>query len=217
MVDLGEPGCVEQTAELHELLAARRVTLVGSWDAVLDDDEDPLALRPPTLVVVTNADQIPGVDNELAAFRDLTGWGYPAVVVSVVSGHGLDQIGAFLFQHLGVVRVYTKVPGRPPDLTRPFTVRREQAVHDVAELVHKELAGGLCYARADAGRICLVSTALLLHGGQHRTCTAARQAKPAQCDRRRCSSTARWTRDQPGARRERPTAYSSPCPQRCRG
>ena len=147
VVDLGEPACVEQTAELHELLAARRVTLVGSWDAVLDEDEDPLALRLPTLLVVTKADQIPGVDDELAAFRELTGWGYPAVVVSVVSGHGLDQIGAFLFQHLGVIRVYTKVPGRPPDLTRPFTVRREQTVHDVAELVHKELATGLRYAR----------------------------------------------------------------------
>jgi uncharacterized protein len=77
----------------------------------------------------------------------LTGCGYPAVVVSVVTGDGLDQIGAFLFQHLGVIRVYTKVPGRPPDLTRPFTVRREQTVHDVAELVHKELAIGLRYAR----------------------------------------------------------------------
>jgi hypothetical protein len=147
VVDLGEPGCVEQNAELHELLAARQVTLVGSWDAVLDQDEDPLALRLPTLVVVTKADQIPGVDDELAAFRDLTGCGYPAVVVSAVSGHGLDQIGTFLFQHLGVVRVYTKVPGRPPDRTRPFTVRRGQTVHDVAELVHKELAAGLRYAR----------------------------------------------------------------------
>jgi ribosome-interacting GTPase 1 len=147
VVDLSEPACVEQTAELHELLAARQVTLVGSWEAAVDADEDPFALRLPTLVVVTKADQIPGLDEELAAFRELTGCGYPAVVVSVVTGHGLDKIGALLFQHLGVVRVYTKVPGRTPDLTRPFTVRRDQTVHDVAELVHKELADGLRYAR----------------------------------------------------------------------
>jgi uncharacterized protein len=147
VVDLGEPACVEQTAELHEQLAARRVTLVGSWDASLDADEDPFALRLPTLILVTKADQIPGVDEELAAFRELAGCGYPAIVVSVVTGHGLDRIGPFLFRHLGVVRVYTKVPGRPPDLTRPFTVRREQTVHDVAELVHEELASGLRYAR----------------------------------------------------------------------
>ena len=71
-------------------------------------------MRLPTLVVVTKADQITGFDEELAAFRELTGCGYPAAVVSAAAGHGLDQIGAFLFQHLDVVRVYTKVPGRPP-------------------------------------------------------------------------------------------------------
>jgi uncharacterized protein len=147
VVDLGEPACVEQTAELHEQLAARRMTLVGSWEAFPDANEDPFALRLPTLVLATKSDQIPDVDEELAAFRELAGCGYPAIVVSVVTGHGLDRIGPFLFQHLGVVRVYTKVPGRPPDLTRPFTVRREQTVHDVAELVHKELASGLRYAR----------------------------------------------------------------------
>jgi ribosome-interacting GTPase 1 len=147
VVDLGEPACVEQTVELRELLAARQMTLVGSWEALRGADEDPFAMRLPTLVVATKADQIPGVNEELAAFQELTGFGYSAIVVSVVSGDGLDQIGPFLFQRLDVVRVYTKVPGRPPDLTRPFVVRREQTVHDVADLVHKELAEGLRYAR----------------------------------------------------------------------
>jgi hypothetical protein len=39
------------------------------------------------------------------------------------------------------------VPGHAPDLTRPFTVRQGRTVHDVAELVHRELAEGLRYAR----------------------------------------------------------------------
>jgi uncharacterized protein len=146
LVDLGEPACVEQTVELHELLVARQMTLVGSWKALRGADEDPFAMRLPTLVVATKRPD-PGVNEELAAFQELTGFGYPAIVVSVVSGDGLDQIGPFLFQRLDVVRVYTKVPGRPPDLTRPFIVRREQTVHDVAELVHNGLADGLRYAR----------------------------------------------------------------------
>ena len=147
VVDLGDPACVEQTAELHELVAARQVTLTGSWEPVPDEGEDPFAIRLPTLMVATKADQIPGVDDEFAAFAELTGYRYPHLVVSAVTGRGLDQIGVFLFRHLGVVRVYTKVPGHPPDLTRPFTVRQGQSVHDVAELVHKELAEGLRYAR----------------------------------------------------------------------
>jgi hypothetical protein len=147
VIDLGEPACVEQAAELHELLAARRVTLSDLWEPVPDEYEDPFAMRLPTLMVVTKADQTPGVDEELTAFGELTGYTYPHVVVSAVTGRGLDQIGAFLFRALGVVRVYTKVPGHPPDLTRPFTVRQGRTVHDVAELVHRELAARLRYAR----------------------------------------------------------------------
>jgi ribosome-interacting GTPase 1 len=148
VIDLGEPACVDQTAEMHELLTAMGVTLTGSWaPAAVDVGDDPFALRLPTLMVATKADQIDHVDEELGAFRELTGYGYPAVVASAVTGDGLDQIGAFLFEHLGVIRVYTKVPGRAPDRTRPFTVRRGQTVHDVAALVHRELAEGLHYAR----------------------------------------------------------------------
>ena len=45
------------------------------------------------------------------------------------------------------MRVFTKAPGRPPDRDRPYTLRRGQTVADVAELVHKDLARSLRYAR----------------------------------------------------------------------
>jgi uncharacterized protein len=149
VVDLGDPGCVEQIAELHELLAERRVTLTESWakPAVDDDSDDPFAVSLPVLLVAAKADQVPHLDEELAVFRELTGIRYPAVAVSALIGEGLDQIGPFLFEQLGVVRVYTKLPGRPADHRRPFTLRRGQTVHDVAVLIHKELAETLTFAR----------------------------------------------------------------------
>jgi ribosome-interacting GTPase 1 len=147
VVDLGEPACVDQVAELHDLLAERRVTLTGSWEAQAEDDEDPFAIRLPTLLVATRADELPHLEEELATFRELTGYSYPAVTVSASSGEGVDGIGPFLFEHLHVVRVYTKVPGSPPDTTRPFTVRRGQTVGDVAVLIHKELVETLRFAR----------------------------------------------------------------------
>ncbi len=73
------------------------------------------------------------------------------IAVSTVTGEGLNEIAPWLFQHLGIVRVYTKAPGRPPDKDRPFTVRRGQTVRDVAVLVHKELAQSLKYARLWSG------------------------------------------------------------------
>jgi ribosome-interacting GTPase 1 len=67
--------------------------------------------------------------------------------VSATTGLGLGEIGPWLFSHLGIVRVYTKAPGRAPGQDRPFTLRRGQTVEAVARLVHKDLARSLKYAR----------------------------------------------------------------------
>jgi ribosome-interacting GTPase 1 len=147
VVDLGGPGCVEQVAELHDLLAQKRITLTASWGDRLPDEDDPFAVVLPALVVATKADELPHLDEELAAFQELTGYAYPAVTVSAATGEGMDRIGPFLFDHLGVVRVYTKVPGSPPDTTHPFTVRQGQTVGDVALLIHKDLVETLRFAR----------------------------------------------------------------------
>jgi 50S ribosomal subunit-associated GTPase HflX len=148
VVDLADPGCVEQVDELHRLLSPARVTLTGSWEPyVPGEDDDLFAVVLPTLLVASKADQLSDPEAELATFRELTGYPYPAVSVSAVDGRGLDRLGPFLFEHLGVVRVYTKIPGQPPDMTRPFTVQRGQTVGDVAVLVHKEIAADLRYAR----------------------------------------------------------------------
>lgn len=153
VVDLGDPECVDQVLELHDLLAARKVFLVPEWDGQPDEDGDPFAQHLPTLLVATKADKVAHYDEELAAFAELTGRDYPSVTVSAETGAGLDAIGAFLFEHLGVVRVYTKIPGQPPDLKRPFTVRRGQTVEDVAALIHKDLVAQLRWARLWRGDI----------------------------------------------------------------
>src|SRR5215472_4811658 len=154
VVDLGDPGCVEEIEALHEVLRKKRVTLTDRWERdrepageTEEADEDPFALRIPAVLLANRADLLAGVDTELRTFLELTGIRYPAVAVSATTGQGLGEIGPLLFCQLGIVRVYTKVPGRPPDRNRPFTLRRAQTVEDVARLVHKDLAGSLKYAR----------------------------------------------------------------------
>ena len=60
---------------------------------------------------------------------------------------GLDAIGARFFELLRIVRVYTRVPGHAAEHDRPFTLRRGATVRDVADLVHRGLAGELKHAR----------------------------------------------------------------------
>ncbi len=153
VVDLGDPSCVDQAMEAQALLKDKRVTLTAHWDEIEvepdRDDEvpDPFAIRLPTLMLANKADQIAAMDEELQVFQELTGLRYPVLTVSAATGEGLGQIGPWLFERLGIVRVYTKAPGRPPDKDRPFTVRRGQTVYDVAMLVHRDIAHSLKYAR----------------------------------------------------------------------
>jgi ribosome-interacting GTPase 1 len=154
VVDLNEPSCLEQMQAVHAVLHAKRITLTERWGQVSaasgianESDEDPFALRLPTLMLANKADCIANIETELDAFRELTGWRYPLLAVSAATGRGLGEIGPWLFRNLGIVRIYTKAPGRPVDKQRPFTLRRGQTVGDVARLVHKDLARSLKFAR----------------------------------------------------------------------
>jgi ribosome-interacting GTPase 1 len=138
---------VDQLQGLLEVLAKLRVTLDAQWPANPRDDDDPFAVRLPTLMLANKSDAIEHLDAELEALRELTGARWPVLAVSAATGHGLGDIGPWLFEHLGIVRVYTKIPGHHADKQRPFTLRRGQTVGDVARRVHEDVARALRYAR----------------------------------------------------------------------
>jgi hypothetical protein len=152
VIDLGHAGCVADVVELHDILAARHVHLTNAWpvddvhEADLDSD-DPFAKHLPTVVVANRADEIDDVAGELEVFLELTGYTYDAIVTSAKTGEGLDELAEWLFEHLAVVRVYTKIPHQPPDMDRPNTLRKGDTVLDLARMVHKDIAAGLHHAR----------------------------------------------------------------------
>lgn len=151
VADLARPGTLDRVIALHELLLERNIHLVGAWpvDAASSDtaDTDPFAIYLPTLLVVNKIDLVDDISDDVEVFEELTGYFYPWIGVSATTGEGLEDLGHWLTKHLGVIRVYTKIPGQAADHTRPFTVRHGQTVHDVALLVHKDVARSLKYAR----------------------------------------------------------------------
>jgi ribosome-interacting GTPase 1 len=159
VVDLADAACVEQLQAVRALLGERRVTLTARWPAdepdrtgaAVDDrraDEgDVFAVRLPALLLANHAERVADAAGELRVLRELSGLPHPALAVSAATGLGLGEIGPWLFAHLGIVRVYTKVPGHAADRQRPFTLRRGQTVGDVARLVHRDLVRTLRYAR----------------------------------------------------------------------
>ena len=145
VVDLDAPDCIEGVAVGLDMLAERRVHLTTG--AAVENEDDPFAVYIPTLLVVTKADLLADPDAEIDAFLDLCGLPFDAAAVSAATGSGLKALGSTMFERLEVIRVYTKIPGLAPDMTRPFTLLGTGTVGDVAALVHKDIAKSLKFAR----------------------------------------------------------------------
>jgi ribosome-interacting GTPase 1 len=79
--------------------------------------------------------------------QELYGTRWPTLAVSAMHGHNLDMLRRELYALLDVVRVYTKAPGKKPDLTAPFAMPRGSTVVEVAATVHKDFATNLKFAR----------------------------------------------------------------------
>ena len=69
------------------------------------------------------------------------------VSASVKTGRNLDQLKAALVERLNIIRVYTKSPGRKPDLKAPFVLQKGSTMADFAGKVHQDFAHKLKSAK----------------------------------------------------------------------
>jgi ribosome-interacting GTPase 1 len=57
---------------------------------------------------------------------------------SVRTGRNLEFLKETLVERLKIIRVYSKAPGKEPDLKAPFVLRKGSTVEDFAAKVHKD-------------------------------------------------------------------------------
>lgn len=85
--------------------------------------------------------------NALEKLRKSCAWPFEFVGVSTETGAGLDELAETFFRLLKIIRVYAKPPGKPADMTEPFTLPVGSTVMDLATAVHRQLAEKLKSAR----------------------------------------------------------------------
>ncbi len=100
----------------------------------------------PLLVAVNKTDDQASEEN-FEIFKSLLEDDWPLIPVSAKTGHNFDLLKQSLFVTLEIIRVYTKVPGKEPDLTEPFVLRRGSRLEDLASKIHKDFLEKLKYAR----------------------------------------------------------------------
>jgi ribosome-interacting GTPase 1 len=142
VVDLGSDEALEQVETVRERLAAMHVHLVGREP----EERDTFHLYRRTMLVGNKADA-DGAAERLEVLRELYGEEFPIVTVSARTGAGLEEFRRAVWDFLDVIRAYTKVPGKKPDLNQPFVLPRGSTVLDLASAIHKDFVEGLKFAR----------------------------------------------------------------------
>jgi ribosome-interacting GTPase 1 len=128
-----------------ELLRARAIGLhpAGTGSPA---EAQPGWLHQPALLVVTGMDQ-QGAEQELTALREILDTPWPTVPVSTVTRSGFTELGRQTFAALGIMRIYSKEPGKDPDRRRPFTLPVGATVGDLAATIHQDIVEKLKFAR----------------------------------------------------------------------
>lgn len=136
----GDP--LEEAEMVIGLLQSRGLVLRSAPHNQLDpsDPNQHVAILVANKVDAAPAETIP-------ALRELYKNRIEVCPVSAQTGEGLDRLLEWIWQLLCLVRVYTKQPGKPADMTRPFTLEIGSTVEELAREIHQELPQRMTFAR----------------------------------------------------------------------
>jgi len=132
--------------EMAEGLLRRKRILLHPTGTPPDEEAAAGMLPLPALILLTGLDR-PEAEDNLEAFRELLGETWPVLGTAAPQGRGLEPVRKRTFEALGIIRVYTKEPGKEPDMGRPFTLPHGSTVEDLALRIHKEVLAQLRFAR----------------------------------------------------------------------
>lgn len=129
VIDLTQDGDTQAGLLIQELL---------KWKIIKGDTADP------QIILIGNKKDAVQSDEPL----ELLGkkYGYPLVFISAKTKQGIEALKHIIFNVSGIIRVYSKEPGKDPDMGKPFTVPSDTTVITLAEMIHKDFAFNLRYA-----------------------------------------------------------------------
>jgi hypothetical protein len=143
VADLGSDDVADAVEAVLRRLSEAHTDLVRDLPF---DAEDEAIQHVKTVLVAAKSDA-EGAEDRLEIVREWLGGRFPIVAASATSGQGLDEVRRAAYDALGVIRIYTKIPGKPVDRDHPFTLPMGSVVLDLAREVHRELEHSLKSAK----------------------------------------------------------------------
>lgn len=98
-------------------------------------------------IIIANKRDIVGVDESFGMLVEKYSNICQCIAVSAFKKENLEELKRMIFEVSGIIRVYSRAPGKEPDMAKPFTIPRGSTILDLARLIHKEFVFTLRFAR----------------------------------------------------------------------
>jgi hypothetical protein len=147
VVDLGNADVLEDMDLITTVLEEWKLLPVAHALAEKEYEDLAVGVVPQRVLVVGNKVDLPESADIWEVLQELYGERWPMLTVSATTGQHLERLRQELYIMLDVVRVYTKAPGKKPDLSAPFAMPQDSTIDEVAAMVHKDFAERLKFAR----------------------------------------------------------------------
>ena len=144
VLDSSENALLDQIEEIRAEMAKSRTVLAGARSG--EHDLAAGAVLKPAFIVANKIDLL-GAEENLAVLEEFYSGEFDIYQISARSGDGLEDLRRGIFDSLGIIRVYTKIPSKPSDLAKPFTLKKGSTLMDFAATVHKDFVQHLRFAR----------------------------------------------------------------------
>jgi len=149
-------GCTFR--EVEELLKSYNVgdAFVKIYgEATLGDVENAIfetTVYKPTIIVANKID-LDGAEGNLKLLKAYAGNRLPLVPASTKTGAGLEKLGEVLFKTLDIMRIYTKEPNEREYSKKPFVLKKNSTIYDLAKSIHSDFRHNFHFARVWSERL----------------------------------------------------------------
>jgi hypothetical protein len=134
---------LDQVETVFSLLEKAKIKLLVN-EPGHPDYENPSTKK--NLLIGTKSDLDQGQES-LKILQELYSSRFVTFAVSCKTGESLSYFKTRVYQLLGILRVYSKPPGKKADLNDPFILKQGSTVLDAAAHIHKDFAEKLKFAR----------------------------------------------------------------------
>lgn len=142
VLDLSSDDLLQDMEIVLNALDGASIRPVGTGNH--PEDRERLTKR---ALVAANKLDIQKAREHLEILREFYADRFPIHGISTQSLEGLQELARATFHSLGIIRAYTKAPGKDPDLRDPVILPLGSTVADFAEQIHKDFAQKLKFAR----------------------------------------------------------------------